>query len=726
MPAGRIKDHWGEQRLFEMRALVAGALMVLLTFTLLGRLFLLQVVHHEYYADLSQGNRVRTEPIPAARGLILDRNSEVIAGNQPAYQLELVPEEVPDLRGTLKALVALELIRAEDVDELMRTIKSRRTFDSVPIRLRMSDEDVARFAVRRFEFPGLDIKTRQTRFYPGAGLAVHALGYVGAISETDLERIDRAAYAGTTLIGKLGVESAYEPQLHGTNGFRELLVNAQGRSVERQGAFIPNLRTKAPASGDDVLLSIDLKVQRVAETALAGHRGAVVALDPNTGDVIALVSLPGFDPNMFGRGITAAEYGVLRDDIDKPLLNRAMRGTYPPGSTVKPVIALAALTYHMVDPEQRKYCAGSFHLPGSAHMFREYHNEHHGYVDLDDAIVRSCDVYFYGLANTIGVDRIATFMAPFGFGKPTGIDISGERPGLLPSREWKAKAFTRAADQMWFPGETVNFGIGQGYLNVTPLQLAHYAGIMATRGKVWKPRLIAGLRDPQTGEIHRLPPVSGGDVTGVTPEDWARVVHGMIGVTTHGTAAAIGAKAPYPFAGKTGTAQVFTVAQNDRYNAKKLDERLRDHSWFIAFAPADAPRIAVAVIQENGGAGASAAAPIARKVLDAYLLGPDGKLKPAEGATQTFHDQPAPSTPEKTAQPLAPEVTTQAPAPGTTTQPSAPAKSPAMPPAERPANTTLPPGQPLAVPPVEKPASTALPLAPQTRSTSAPRQKQAA
>jgi penicillin-binding protein 2 len=692
MPAGRIKDHWGEQRLFEMRALVAGTLMVLLTLTLLGRLFLLQVIHHEYYADLSQGNRVRTEPIPAARGLILDRNNEVIAGNQPAYQLELVPEEVPDLRGTLKALVGLELIRAEDIDELMRTIKSRRTFDSVPIRLRMSDEDVARFAVRRFEFPGLDIKTRQTRFYPSADLAVHALGYVGAISETDLERIDRAAYAGTTLIGKLGVESAYEPQLHGTNGFRELLVNAQGRSVERQGAFVPNLRTKAPASGDDVLLSIDLKVQRVAETALAGHRGAVVALDPNNGDILALVSLPGFDPNMFGRGITSVEYRALSNDIDRPLFNRAMRGTYPPGSTVKPVIALAALTYHMVDPEMRHYCSGSFHLQGSAHMFREYHNERHGYVDLDDAIARSCDVYFYSLANTLGVDRISTFMAPFGFGKPTGIDISGEKPGLLPSRAWKAKAFARPADQIWFPGETVNFGIGQGYLNVTPLQLAHYAGIMGTRGKVWKPRLIAALRDPQTGEIHRIPPVSQGDIAGVSPDDWARVIHGMIGVTTHGTAAAIGAKAPYPFGGKTGTAQVFTVGQNEKYNAKKLDERLRDHSWFIAFAPADAPRIAVAVIQENGGAGASAAAPIARKVLDAYLLGPDGKLKPADAAAETFPDQ----HPQQ-----APDPTVQTPAPLTTAQP------PVAPPAAKPAGTPLPP-------------------APQARSATAPRQKQAA
>jgi penicillin-binding protein 2 len=629
MPAVRIKDHWREQRLFDQRSIICAVIMALATLGLVARLYVLQVSRHAYYSELSQGNRVRTEPIPAARGLILDRAGEVIAGNQPAYQLELVPEEVPDVDGTLASLVQLGLIRAEDVAELERTIDSSRSFDSVPIRLRMSDEDVARFAVRRFEFPGLDIRTRQTRWYPNGGLAVHALGYVGAISEQDLKHIDRATYAGTSLIGKLGIESAYESQLHGNNGFREVLVNAQGRSVERQGAFVPNLRTKPPTPGADLVLSIDLKVQRVAEAALAGHRGAVVALDPKNGDVLALVSLPGFDPTLFGRGITAGEYGTLSNDIDRPLFNRALRGTYPPGSTIKPGIALAGLTYHVVDPQARKYCAGAFHLPGSSRMFREYHNEKHGYVDLDDAIARSCDVYFYGLADVLGVDRIATFLAPFGFGKTTGIDIGGEKSGILPSKEWKAKAFAKPADQVWFPGETVNFGIGQGYLTVTPLQLAHYASIIATRGRIWKPRLVAAYRDPHTGQMQHVPAQSEGEVSGVSAEDWDRVVHGMIGVTQRGTAAAIGAHAAYTFAGKTGTAQVFTVAQNERYNASAINERLRDHSWFIAFAPADAPRIAIAVLQENGGAGASAAAPIARKVLDAYLLTADGKVKPA-------------------------------------------------------------------------------------------------
>src|SRR5580698_5312343 len=530
MPSVRIKDHWREQRLFDQRALICAALIGLASIGLIVRLFVLQVARNAYYSELSQGNRVRNESIPAARGLILDRHGEVIAGNQPAYQLELVPEEVPDIDKTLAGLVQLGLIRTEDVDELERTIESSRRFDSVPIRLRMSDEDVARFAVRRFEFPGLDIKTRQTRWYPNGNLAVHALGYVGAISEQDLKHIDRATYAGTSLIGKLGVESTYEQRLHGGNGFREVLVNAQGRSVDRQGAFVPKLHTKAPVAGDDLVLSIDLKIQRVAETALAGHRGAVVAIDPNNGDVLALVSLPGFDPTLFGRGITAAEYGTLQNDIDRPLFNRALRGTYPPGSTVKPVIALAGLTYHVVDPKAYRFCAGSYHLPGSSFIYREYHNEHHGSVDLDDAIARSCDVYFYGLADVLGVDRIAAFLAPFGFGRITGIDISGEKPGILPSREWKAKAFAKPADQIWFPGETVNFGIGQGYLNVTPLQLAHYAGVIAMRGKVWKPRLVAAYRDAE-GKMHEVPPQADGEVAGVSAEDWARVVHGMVGVT---------------------------------------------------------------------------------------------------------------------------------------------------------------------------------------------------
>src|SRR5215467_12996431 len=648
MPAVRIKDHWREQRLFDQRSLVSAAVIGLATAALIARLFVLQVSQHDYYSELSQGNRVRTEPIPAARGLILDRHGEMIAGSQPTYQLELLPEEVPDIDATLESLVQLKLIRAEDVGEIERTIDSSRTFDSVPIRLRMSDEDVARFAVRRFEFPGLDIKTRQTRWYPNGELAVHALGYVGAISEQDLKHIDRAAYAGTSLIGKLGVESAYEQQLHGTNGSREVLVNAQGRSVERQGPFAADLRTKAPTAGEDLVLSLDLKVQRVAEAALVGHRGAVVALDPSNGDVLALVSLPGFDPTLFGRGITAGEYNALQNDIDKPLFNRALRGTYPSGSTIKPVLGLAALTDRTIEANTKVYCNAEFFLPGSRHVWRADKDEPRGWLDLPEAISRSSDVFFYRLASTLGIDRMAAFLEPFGYGEPTGIDIGGEKAGLLPTPEWKRKAFKRPEDQVWFPGETVNMGIGQGYMLVTPLQLAHITGILAERGRNFRPRVVKGMRDA-AGRVQWLAPLEGAAIKGVSADDWTVVTDAMIG-TTHcarycGTAWVAFKGAAYQAAGKTGTAQVYTVAQNAKYNAKTIPERLRDHAWFIAFAPAEAPRIAIAVLVENAGFGSMNAAPVARKVLDAYLLDPDGKLKPPtlEAAAPGL---PAPAAPE--------------------------------------------------------------------------------
>lgn len=613
--------------MFERRSLLAAALIAVATIALCGRLFLLQVVRHDYYAQLSQGNRVRVEPIPAARGLMFDRHGAVLAAGQPAYQLELVREEVPDLGKTLHRLVAIGMLSADDVSEVRRTILSRRSFDSVPIRLRMSDEDAARFAVHRFEFPGVDIKTRQTRLYPYGELAVHAIGYVGAISEQDLSRVGNAAYAGTTLIGKVGVEGAYETKLHGTNGFREVLVNAQGRSVDKLGALTLQLRTQPPVAGDNLVLSIDLKTQQVAEEALGDHRGAVVALDPSTGDVLAMVSHPAFDPNLFARGLTSAEYAALANDIDRPLLNRALRGTYPSGSTIKPVLALAALTDRAMQPDEKVFCNAVFHLPGSRHLWRADKDEPRGWLDMPEAISRSSDVYFYGLASKLGIERIDAFLGPFGYGRPTGIDIGGEKAGLLPTPEWKERIYK----EPWFPGETVNLGIGQGYLLVTPLQLAHIAGILAERGRNFRPRLVTGMRDADGGVKH-FAPIEDKPILGVSDADWTVVINAMIGTTRCdrycGTAWVAFQKVAYTAAGKTGTAQVFTVAQNAHYNAKDVAERLRDHAWFIAFAPAEAPRIAVAVLVENAGFGSTGAAPIARKVLDAYLLGQDGKLKP--------------------------------------------------------------------------------------------------
>jgi penicillin-binding protein 2 len=624
----RIKDQWNEQRIYASRTFAALLAVGLLSLTLLGRLIHLQIVRHEYYLELSQGNRVRQDPVPASRGLILDRRGRVLVDNEPAFQLELIREQTPNLNDTLQRLAALNLLNHEDIEPLRRIIHSRRSFDSVPIRLRLSDEEIGRFAVHRHEFEGVDLRARQTRHYPYGALGVHALGYVAAVSEDDLGRIDRPGYAGTTLIGKLGVESTYETQLHGLNGYSQILVNAQGRSVKFQGAYQPELRAEAPVAGKDLVLALDLPTQQAAELALGEHRGAVVAIDPANGDVLALVSHPDFDPSLFSRGLTRSEYSQLTDNPDKPLLNRALRGAYPSGSTIKPVMALAGLNYHVVDPARREFCNGVFHLPGSSHLYREGKGGKHGAVDLVDAIARSCDVYFYGLAAQLGVDRIAAFAAQFGLGALTGIDISGEKPGLLPTPEWKRQTYKRPQDQIWYPGETVNLGVGQGYLTVTPLQLAHMAAVLAERGGSFRPRVVIGERDA-SGKMAPHAPVLSPGAAGVSAEDWALILRGMIGATTYGTAAAIGRDTRYRIAGKTGTAQVYTVGQYARYNEKTVAERLRDHAWFIGFAPAEAPRIAVCILVENGGFGASAAAPIARRVMDAYLL--DGVPAAAAG-----------------------------------------------------------------------------------------------
>lgn len=628
-PQVRIKDQWNEQRILTRRTLGASIVMLVLVLTLVGRLVYLQVYRHDYYVALSQGNRVRMDPVPASRGLILDRHGTVLADNEPAFQLELIREQVPDLNDTLKRLAALGLIDPDDLPETRRMILDRRSFDTVPVALRLTDQQVGLFAVHRYEFPGVDLATRQTRHYPYGELAVHALGYVGAISEQDLEHIDRSNYAGTTLIGKLGIEASYEKLLHGKTGYREILVNAMGRSVQRVGSYVPDLSFEPPVAGADLVTSIDLLTQQAAEEGLGDRTGAVVAIDPNDGDVLALASKPDFDPAAFARGLSEREYAALADDPDKPLLDRALRGTYPSGSTIKPAIALAALTDHAVDPFKIFYCTGLFHLPGSSLVWREPRSDgHHGDVNMQQAITRSCDVYFYNVATILGVDRIDQFLTPFGYGQLTGIDIAGEKPGVLPSPAWKRRYFKHAADQVWFPGETVNLGIGQGYLLVTPLQLAHVAAELAMRGHTYRPRLLIGTRD-SAGRIVPMAPVSDPPIQGVSDASWDLVLQAMQRVTTcedvpgfgHtcGTGYAAFRGVPYQAAGKTGTAQVYTVSRSQRLS-EKGPQALRDHSWFIAFAPFDKPRIAVAVLVEHAGFGSEAAAPLARKVIDAYLL----------------------------------------------------------------------------------------------------------
>jgi penicillin-binding protein 2 len=617
---GRIKDLWREQRLFEQRAIAAIVLIGLLATVLVSRLLWLQVKRYDHFTDLAQGNRVRVEPLPAPRGMIYDRTGAVLAENRPAYQLELVREQVKDLEATLEGLVGIGVLEPDDLDFVRRAIRSRRAFDSVPIRLRLSEEDMARFALHRHRFPGVDIRTRLARHYPQGETAVHAVGYVGTLSESDLQRVDREEYAGVSTIGKIGVEGTFEDALRGRNGSRQIMVNAQGRSVDRETVLDEPLRTIAANPGADLYLTLDLEVQRVAEQAVQGQRAAIIALDPRNGEVIALVSRPGFDPNSFARGLTRAEFAALNEDPDRPLFNRALRGTYPPGSTIKPVVALAGLEHGLVTPTTTRACPGWYSLPGSSHRFRDWKRSGHGSVALIEAVAQSCDIYFYALAAQLGVERLHEFLGRFGLGGPTGLDVGGEKSGLLPSPAWKRSAFKRAAQQVWFPGETVIFGIGQGYMTSTPMQLAQMTSVLAMRGASHRPRLVRALRDPVTRVETPVPPAPLPTVRLRDPADWDVAVQGMVAVMQGGTASRAAAGAEYSIAGKTGTAQVFSIAQNARYDESAISERLRDHAWFIAFAPVEAPRIAVVVLVENGRSGSGTAAPIARSVMDAYLL----------------------------------------------------------------------------------------------------------
>ena len=623
----RIKNYFAENRLFTIRSIVAGVFAAVLLLAVAGRLFYLQVIKYDYYHGLSQGNSIRTEPIPPSRGLILDRHGVVLADNMPAFNIELVREQVGDnkaLDATLAQLVSIGLLRSEEVGNIRRTVLLHKVYESVPVKLLLNEEEMARFAVHRYQFAGVDIRARLARHYPLREMGVHAIGYVSAINEQDLKQIDSAEYAGTSLIGKLGVEGAYEQQLHGKPGFREIEVNAAGRPVDKQGGYASKLNIRPPVAGEDLILGMDVKVQRVAEEALVGKRGSVVALDPKTGDIIALASTPGFDPNDFVRGLSVAQYAALSNNIDVPLLNRALRGAYPPGSTVKPLYALAAQHYGILTPEHVEYCPGYFTLPGSSNKYRD--DKVHGSLDMRHAISESCDVYFYRLADKMGIDRMHAFMSAFGYGELTGIDIPGEKPGLYASPEWKRRVFKRKADQVWFPGESISMGIGQGPITVTPLQQAHFAAEIAERGKIIAlPRLVAATRAPGSVTVVPRSSTFAKPIDMATDDQWNVIYDGMVGAVTQPGATAYLAfrGALYKLAGKTGTAQVVTVKQTESTKHQDADVRKREHAWFIAFAPVDDPKIAISVLIENGGFGGSTAGPIARKVLDTYLLADD-------------------------------------------------------------------------------------------------------
>ncbi len=625
--AVRIKDQHLEQRLFVRRALGAAGCMLLAFSLIISRLIWLQVARYDYFVELSQGNRIKVEPIPPNRGLILDRNGVTLATNTPSYQLELTREQVPDLDATLAALGEIGMVEREDIPRLRREIRSRRAFDAVPVRLQLGDTELARFAARRHEFPGVDIKPRLTRYYPFGPSSVHAIGYVGAISEEDKSELP-ADYLGTALIGKSGVEKAYEAVLHGSAGTEQLMVNAQGRRVVGTGRVATDLVRREPIAGNDLFLTIDQRVQQAAEESLRGRRAAIVAIDPASGDVLAFVSTPAFDPNLFAKGLSRTQYLALTEDPQRPMYDRALRGVYPPGSTVKPLMAMAALESDVVHSDNTRYCRGKWSAPGYGRERRDWQPKGHGTVDMRRAIATSCDIYFYDIARLMGIDRMAGMLGQFGLGAVTGIDIPGERRGILPSSAWKRAAFKRKEMQVWFPGDTISVGIGQGQMQVTPLQLAHAIATLAARGKRYQPRMVKAMRDVQTGKVSEIAPVALPPVVPADPGGWDVAIGGMIDVVNapHGTARnALAAMGPSPFlmAGKSGTAQVFSVAANERMRkAPELQERLRDHALFVAFAPADAPmpKIAVAVVLENGVAGGRVAGPIARKVLESYLL----------------------------------------------------------------------------------------------------------
>lgn len=610
----RLKDHWAEQRLFLQRVIVSGIIVVGLTSIVVGRLTQLQVLNYEYFSAQSQGNRIRVQPLPPTRGLIFDRNGAVLAENLPSYQLELTPEQVPDTSETLARLARFDLIATEDIDELKALIRTHRSFDAIPIRQRLSDADVARFAIERPRFPGVEIRARLVRNYPYGEAVAHALGYVGGINAEDMKSIDQSNYLGTALIGKVSVERNYESDLHGQVGHADVLANARGRIMQI-------LDDEPSVPGKDLILTLDIESQIAAHNSLVGRRGAVVAIDPKNGEILVFASAPAFDPNAISIGMSRKEYRTLQDDPDLPLFNRALRGSYPPGSTIKPFLALAGLSYDVLDPDRKVFCGGHYRLPGSTHRYRDWKRGGHGLMTLHEAIEQSCDVYFYTLARELGIDRMAIFLKNFGLGNRTGIDIAGEKPGLVPSREWKRQAFSNRADQVWFPGETIITGIGQGYLLVTPLQLAHATAAIANRGIRFRPTLLRAFADSVTDTAEFLEPEPLDPVGAIDDEQWERVISAMNAVMQgrRGTARATGADAPFTMAGKTGTAQVFSVGQNEEYDAEEIAERMRDHALFIAFAPLEDPQIAVAVIVENGEHGSSTAAPIGRQVIETYL-----------------------------------------------------------------------------------------------------------
>ncbi|RJX33254.1 MAG: penicillin-binding protein 2 [Oxalobacter sp.] len=631
-----LKNTEREVYFFRRRLTLAAGLVLFFFLILFVRLVWLQGIKHKEYAALADDNRIAVLPIVPNRGLIMDRNGVVLASNYAAYTLEITPTKIKgDLDGVIDELAKIVSVQPNDRKRFKKLMSETRNVEAIPIRMRLSDQEVARFTVQRFRFPGVEIQPRLFRQYPLGRVASHVIGYIGRINEKDQEMIEGGGeednYVGTNHIGKEGLEKKYERDLHGATGYEEMEVSANGRAIR--------MLSRSPAiSGSNLVLSIDIELQKIVEEAFGDRRGAFVAIEPATGDVLAYVSMPTYDPNLFVDGIDQQSWEELNDSPDHPLVNRPLSGAYPVGSTYKPFMALAALELKKRTPSSTIADPGYFILGN--HRFRDDKPGGHGMVDLHKSIVESCDTYYYLLANEMGVDAIHDFMKPFGFGQKTGIDLEHERTGVLPSTEWKRKAYKTPAQQKWYAGETISLGIGQGYNSFTPIQLAHATAILANDGVVMKPHLVKALEDSVTREQTLTVPKESYRIN-LKPEHIEIVKQAMVGVTQgKGTAAPIFARAEYVSAGKTGTAQVIAMKQNEKYDAKKVAERKRDHALYIAFAPVDKPRIALAIIVENSGFGATAAAPIAKKALDYYLLG----KKPGDKPTPVPTKQSKPKT----------------------------------------------------------------------------------
>ena len=603
-----------EHELFRRR-LSAAAILVLICFLILtGRFLYLQVVQHGYYTTRAEENRISLVPIIPNRGVIVDRSGVILARNYSAFTLEITPGQVADLEETINGLAEIIDIQAKDRKRFKRILQDAKNFESIPIRARLSEEEVAKFAANRYRFPGVEVQARLFRQYPNGPLASHAIGYIGRINDKDVgwlaDQGKTIAYKGTDYIGKTGLEQSYEFELHGQTGYEEVEIDAGGRAIR-------SLNRRPPISGNNLTLTIDATLQAITEKAFGDRRGSLVAIEPSTGGILALVSMPTYDPNLFVDGITVDNWKELNESEDKPMLNRALNGAYPPGSTFKPFMALAALELGKRTPLQTISDPGYYNFGN--HQFRDDKKGGHGTVNMHKSIVESCDTYYYMLANDLGIDAISKFMGKLGLGQRTGVDIHGESEGVLPSQEWKKKRFKKPEQQKWYAGETISIGIGQGYNAYTPIQLAQAVSTIANNGVMFRPHLVSYVTDAKTGEKRQIEPEPIKTLP-FKPENIEVIKRAMVDVNKGGTGARAFAGAPYESAGKTGTAQVYSL-KGTEYKAGAVKQHLRDHALFIAFAPVDEPKIAIAILVENGGFGAQSAAPIARMVFDYYLLG---------------------------------------------------------------------------------------------------------